>query len=318
MTDDEPSGSRSWKELDGDEHRTPSRSRIHIGRCTVRSGPGGGEHPGRARNPVVKVAGPGLAGVREAGPGAGGAVPGRLRLHGRRPDPGGAGAARPWAGTPSLVVRRGVSSRFVGPTFTADARADLDRLARAADSVVTPHRGGHAVDLTDPSGFPVRVVHGVPELPALPERAAVGVELRPRRGARQRHPATRPAGGADPAARARGAGDHPVPREPRLVPGQPRNDRQRLPLPRRAARARAVDGVYPLRPGQRPVRPPHARHGPAAADRLPALGLPGDGPRRGGGRRASTCASAATGTPGVSAGTSRAARSSTTGATRTG
>src|SRR5205814_10412006 len=27
-----------------------------------------------------------------------------------------------------------------------------------------------AVDLTDPSGFPVRVVHGVPELPARPER----------------------------------------------------------------------------------------------------------------------------------------------------
>jgi catechol 2,3-dioxygenase-like lactoylglutathione lyase family enzyme len=35
---------------------------------------------------------------------------------------------------------------------------------------VSPHRGGSAVTLTDPSGFTVRVVHGVPEFPALPER----------------------------------------------------------------------------------------------------------------------------------------------------
>ena len=33
------------------------------------------------------------------------------------------------------------------------------------------HWGGHAVRLRDPSGFPVHVVYGVPELPALPERA---------------------------------------------------------------------------------------------------------------------------------------------------
>jgi len=33
------------------------------------------------------------------------------------------------------------------------------------------HWGGHAVRLRDPSGYPVHVVHGIPELPALPERA---------------------------------------------------------------------------------------------------------------------------------------------------
>ena len=36
---------------------------------------------------------------------------------------------------------------------------------------VTAHWGGHGVLLRDPSGFPVRLVHGVPEFPALPERA---------------------------------------------------------------------------------------------------------------------------------------------------
>ena len=57
-----------------------------------------------------------------------------------------------WAGTPGLVVRRGAKSGFVGPAFAADARADLDRLASATDTRVVPHRGGLAVDLTDPSG----------------------------------------------------------------------------------------------------------------------------------------------------------------------
>ena len=54
-------------------------------------------------------------------------------------------------------------ARFISPAFVADARADLDRLAGATDSRVVAHRGGHAVQLTDPSGIPVRVVHGIPE-----------------------------------------------------------------------------------------------------------------------------------------------------------
>ena len=35
-----------------------------------------------------------------------------------------------WAGTPSLVVRRGTGSRFVGPAFTAEARADLEQASQ--------------------------------------------------------------------------------------------------------------------------------------------------------------------------------------------
>jgi catechol 2,3-dioxygenase-like lactoylglutathione lyase family enzyme len=68
-------------------------------------------------------------------------------------------------------VRRGPRPRFAGATFSAAAREDLDRLARGTGGTVTAHRGGHAILLQDPSGFPVRVVHGVPELPVLPERA---------------------------------------------------------------------------------------------------------------------------------------------------
>jgi catechol 2,3-dioxygenase-like lactoylglutathione lyase family enzyme len=52
-------------------------------------------------------------------------------------------------------------------------------LASATDTRVVPHRGGLAVDLTDPSGFPVRVVHGVPELPGLPERDPLQLNFGP-------------------------------------------------------------------------------------------------------------------------------------------
>jgi len=129
-----------------------------------------GEHPGRSHDPLIKTVGlawlefekPDLAQAERFLADFGFTVtdrtPKALVLRGH------------WAGAASLVVRRGAKSRFVGPAFAADARADLDRLASATDTRVVPHRGGLAVDLTDPSGFPVRVVHGVPELPGLPER----------------------------------------------------------------------------------------------------------------------------------------------------
>src|SRR6266498_4188376 len=118
------------------------------------------EHPGRSGNPLVKAVGlawlefekPDLARAERFLVDFGFTVADRtseaLVLRGQ------------WAGTPSLVVRRGTGSRFVGPAFAADAHADLERLARATDTRVTPHRGGHAVELADPSGIRVRVVHG--------------------------------------------------------------------------------------------------------------------------------------------------------------
>jgi catechol 2,3-dioxygenase-like lactoylglutathione lyase family enzyme len=129
-----------------------------------------GEHPGRSKNPLVKVAGlawlefekPDLDRAERFGADFGFTVadrtPDTLLLRGR------------WASTGCVVVRRGPQARFVGPAFLAAERDDLDRLARGMGGTVTAHRGGHGVLLRDPSGYPVRVVHGVPEFPALPER----------------------------------------------------------------------------------------------------------------------------------------------------
>ena len=148
-----------------------------------------GEHPGRSKNPLVKVAGlawlefekPDLDRAGRFGTDFGFTVadrtPDTVLLRGRQ------------AAAACLVVRRGPQARFVGPTFAAAAREDLDRLARGTGGTVTAHRGGHAVLLRDPSGFPVRVVHGVPE-PARATRARpAAAELRVRAGAGQRHPA---------------------------------------------------------------------------------------------------------------------------------
>ena len=83
----------------------------------------------------------------------------------------------------------------LGIAFQAAARDDLDRLARGTGGTVTPHSGGHAVVLRDPSGFPVQVVYGVPEYPALPGRVPLALNFGPepeRINATQR-PARRPA-----------------------------------------------------------------------------------------------------------------------------
>ena len=130
-----------------------------------------GEHPGRSGSPLVKVAA--LAWLEFEKPDIGKAerfatdfgftvadrTPDELVLRGRQ------------AAAPCLVVRRGRAPRFIGPAFQAAARSDLDRLAARTGGTVTSRRGGHAVQLIDPSGVPVTVSYGVPELPALPERA---------------------------------------------------------------------------------------------------------------------------------------------------
>ena len=154
-----------------------------------------GEHPGRSRNPLVKVAGlawlefekPDLDRAERFGTDFGFTVadrtPESLLLRGR------------WASTGCLVIRRGPQARFVGPTFAAAAREDLDRLARGAGGTVTKHWGGHGVLLRDPSGYPVRVVHGVPELAVLPERAPLTMNFgsKPERANATQRPARRPA-----------------------------------------------------------------------------------------------------------------------------
>jgi catechol 2,3-dioxygenase-like lactoylglutathione lyase family enzyme len=130
-----------------------------------------GEHPGRSRNPVIKVAD--LAWLEFEKPDLR-----RAEVFAR--DFGFTVAARTerdlwlrgtFAGPPCAVIREGRTSRFIGPAFRAAERPDLDRLARATGSAVRDADvpgGGKAVDLLDPSGLPVRVVHCAEPLPALP------------------------------------------------------------------------------------------------------------------------------------------------------
>lgn len=130
-----------------------------------------GEHPGRARNPVIKVADiawleferPDLAraetfarafGLHTAQRGLD-----ELQLRGTR------------EGAPCVILRRGPRKRFTGAAFRACDEADVLRLADSVGAPVEPLPetvGGLSVALVDPSGMPVRVVAGMHELPELP------------------------------------------------------------------------------------------------------------------------------------------------------
>ena len=130
-----------------------------------------GEHPGRARNPVIKVADlawlefkrPDLA-VAEAFAAAFGfttALRTDTELHLRGSD----------ADAPCVLIRKGDTARFTGLAFKAAEDGDLSRLANASGVRVDPlpeSVGGVGVRMVDPSGFPVQVVAGTHQLPARP------------------------------------------------------------------------------------------------------------------------------------------------------
>ena len=148
-------------------------------------GAGRGEHPGRSRNPVIKVRD--LAWLEFEKPdlvkaeafarafGFSTVLHTADELHLRGTD----------AGSPCVIIRRGPRSRFAGPAFAAQDEADVNRLATAtgAHTRALPEAiGGVAVDLTDPNGVPVRVVAGTDALAELPGQQAhtfnFGHELR--------------------------------------------------------------------------------------------------------------------------------------------
>lgn len=133
-----------------------------------------GEHPGRAKNPVIKVLDlawlefekPDLGGTERFagafGLGTVSGTPDELQLRGAS------------AGSPCVVVRRGQRSRYAGVAFRAADTADVVRLAAATGAKVDklPESiGGVAVDLTDPSGVTVRVVADTHELAELPAQS---------------------------------------------------------------------------------------------------------------------------------------------------
>lgn len=133
-----------------------------------------GEHPGRSRNPLIKVTGltwlefekPDLDRAQQFARDFGFAVHHRdddsLYLRGTR------------AGSACVVVRKAPRSRFTGFALQAADAVDLHRVAAAHDravEVAPEPLGGSAVTLTDPSGVTVRVVHGADELPEFPGQA---------------------------------------------------------------------------------------------------------------------------------------------------
>jgi hypothetical protein len=153
-----------------------------------------GEHPGRSRNPVIKVRDiawlefekPDLvraeAFAHAFGFGTVLRTDGDLLLRGTD------------ANAPCVIVRRGSGTRFLGAAYQAQDERDVLRLAEANDVAVRPlpeEIGGLAADLVDPSGVPVHVVAGMHPLESLPAQTAhtfnVGHELR-RVNAMQRPP----------------------------------------------------------------------------------------------------------------------------------
>jgi Glyoxalase/Bleomycin resistance protein/Dioxygenase superfamily len=153
-----------------------------------------GEHPGRSRNPVIKVRDiawlefekPDLVRTEAFAKAFGFATAAKtsdqLQLRGTDP------------GAPCLIVRRGPRSRFAGVAFTARDEGDVRRLAgeTGAPTRALPESiGGLAVDLIDPSGVRVHVIAGTHDLAPLPSQTPlvlnVGHEL-PRTNATQRPP----------------------------------------------------------------------------------------------------------------------------------
>jgi len=132
-----------------------------------------GEHPGRSANPVIKVCDlawlefekPDLvraeAFARAFGFQTAQHSPDELHLRGTDP------------GAPAVILRRGPRTRFCGIAFKAVDEIDVLRLADKTGATAVPlpeALGGMTVQLTDPSGIPVRVVAGLHRLPELPEQ----------------------------------------------------------------------------------------------------------------------------------------------------
>jgi hypothetical protein len=132
-----------------------------------------GEHPGRCRNPVIRVADIAWLEFEKPDLTRAEAFSRAFGFQTARHDPGELHLRGTQAGAPCVILRRGSRTRFTGVAFRACDEADVLRLA---DKSGAPARrlpeniGGLSVDLIDPSGMPVRVVAGMHELPELPDQ----------------------------------------------------------------------------------------------------------------------------------------------------
>lgn len=152
--------------MDVIEARTDAHHGLHSQQGARR-----GDHAGRSRNPVIKVADiawlefekPDLARCEAFARAFGFQTANRghdeLALRGTD------------AGAPCVIVRRGQRSRFTAVAFRACDEVDVLRLADKSGAPARPLPeaiGGMSVELVDPTGTAVRVVAGMHELPELP------------------------------------------------------------------------------------------------------------------------------------------------------
>ena len=148
------------------------------------------EHPGRSRNPLIKVRDLAWLEFEETRPGPRRSLRAGVRLHHRAAHAHELHLRGTDAGSTCVIVRRGTHSRFVGPAFAAQERpTSSGSPARPGTTRTLPEAiGGVAVELTDPSGIPVRVVSRMHELAELPAQQPHTFNFG-RSGTHQRHPA---------------------------------------------------------------------------------------------------------------------------------
>ena len=130
-----------------------------------------GEHPGRSRNPVIKVADIAWLEFEKPDLTRAEAFARAFGFQAARHDPDEVHLRGTQAGGPCVILRRGPRTRFTGVAFRACDEADVLRLADKSGAPTRPlaeNIGGLSVDVFDPSGMPVRVVAGMHELPQLP------------------------------------------------------------------------------------------------------------------------------------------------------
>jgi hypothetical protein len=133
-----------------------------------------GEHPGRSRDPIIKVYDiawlefekPDLVRAEAFARAFGFSTVVRTvdELYLRGGD----------VGSPCMLIQQGPRSKFVAAAYTAQDQSDVLRLAEATGTrmrTLPESFGGVAVDLVDPSGLTVRVVAGIHQLEALPAQA---------------------------------------------------------------------------------------------------------------------------------------------------
>ena len=250
-------------------HRRPQRAAQRAGRPAGRAPRALGQpgHQGPRRR-LARVRKPDLARAEAFAAAFGFTTALRTQdeLHLRGTDPG----------APCVLIRRGRARGSSGRRSSPSSPICCGWPTRPAAQFArcpSPLAGWRSSWSTPAAGAARRVGH--PPAGGAARPATARVQLRPRGGPGQHHPAA--AAGTHPgaAARARGRADPQVPRSAELVFGSPGDDRQRLLFLPRPARARTDHELHPLRPRIRPRRSPHPGDGAGSGRSLRAFGLSG-------------------------------------------